>query len=127
VLTALILDYGGVLTDPGDDRDFPLLRALLNARRHGLKTALLSNAGGTASDEITELFDVVVMDGVKPNVEAYERTAAALGVPAAECVFVDDLRGNVQGAVATGMVGVHHTDPATTLIELNALFGVDLE
>lgn len=126
MLTALIVDYGGVLTDPGDDHDFPLVRAIHNARRHHLKTALLSNAGGEAGAELTAMFDVVMLSGGKPAPRAYCDTAAKLGVPPDQCVFVDDVRGNVAGAVAAGMVGVHHTDPATTLAELTALFGLDL-
>jgi putative hydrolase of the HAD superfamily len=47
-------------------------------------------------------------------------------VTPAECVFVDDLPPNVRGAVAVGMVGVHHVDTATTLTELEALFDVQL-
>jgi len=41
-------------------------------------------------------------------------------------VFVDDIATNVRGAVAAGMVGVHHVDTGTTLEELEALFGIAL-
>jgi hypothetical protein len=40
--------------------------------------------------------------------------------------MLDDLPQNVRGAVAAGMVGVRHTEYASTLAELEALFGVRL-
>jgi putative hydrolase of the HAD superfamily len=43
-----------------------------------------------------------------------------------ECVFVDDLRHNIDAAVALGMVGVLHRSYDQTLLELEAVFGVDL-
>jgi HAD superfamily hydrolase (TIGR01509 family) len=61
----------------------------------------------------------------KPDVEIYRLTAARLGLAPGECVFVDDLAVNVRGAVAAGLVGVHHTSVPTTLAELNVLLGVD--
>ena len=47
-----------------------------------------------------------------------------LGVPAAECVFVDDLRENVAGAEAVGMTALLHRDPEATVAELRRLFGL---
>jgi hypothetical protein len=48
VLGGLIVDFGGVLTDPGDSDgdERPLLTAVVRARTHGLRTGLLSNADG---------------------------------------------------------------------------------
>jgi putative hydrolase of the HAD superfamily len=102
------------------------------ARAAGLKTALLSNSWGNTYDQdlLAELFDVAVISGEvglrKPEPEIYRLTAERLGVPAGECVFVDDLTPNVRGAVAVGMVGVLHVDTETTLSELEALFDVPL-
>jgi HAD superfamily hydrolase (TIGR01509 family) len=62
----------------------------------------------------------------KPEPEIFLRTAKELDLPPEQCVFVDDLSPNVRGAVAVGMVGVHHTDPEQTVTELEALFGVRL-
>ncbi len=45
-------------------------------------------------------------------------------MPPERCVFVDDIAANVRGAVAAGMVGVHHVETGTTLEELEALFGI---
>ncbi|WP_086828432.1 HAD-IA family hydrolase [Allokutzneria sp. NRRL B-24872] len=134
-LAVLVVDYGGVLTDwgpePGDEP--PLLDVLRQARRHGLRTALLSNADGPGpapDSAFGSLFDVMVLSGevgiAKPDERIYRLVADRLGVETERCVFVDDLAGNVRGAAAAGMVGVHHTSVAATITELEALFDVRL-
>ena len=115
----------------GDSRMIGAVRA---ARAAGLKTGLLSNSWGNRDsyefDHFDTLFDAVVISGEvgrrKPDPAIYALAAKDLGVALAECVFVDDIAANVRGAVAAGMVGVHHTDTDTTLAELEALFGIDL-
>ena len=123
MLGGLIVDFGGVLTEPGAE---VLLAA---AREHGLRTALLSNADRLGDDDLAGLFDTVVLSGQvgfgKPDVRIYLLTAERLGLTPEECVFVDDMVSNVRGAVRAGMVGVHHRDVDTTLMELNALFGTE--
>lgn len=129
--TGLVLDYGGVVTDPGEatgmEGEPPIAAVARRARRAGIRTALLSNADAVADHpEWGELFDTVVLSGVvgmaKPDAEIYRLTARRLGVAPQDCVFVDDLRSNVAGAVAAGMVGVHHRSVASTLAELETLF-----
>ncbi|HEY3610154.1 MAG TPA: HAD-IA family hydrolase [Pseudonocardiaceae bacterium] len=123
VLGGLIVDFGGVLTEPGAE---VLLAA---ARERGLRTALLSNADELGDDDLAEEFDTVVLSGQigfgKPDLRIYLLTAERLGLTPEECVFVDDMAANVHGAVRAGMVGVHHRDVDTTLMELNALFGIE--
>ncbi|GGP69843.1 HAD-IA family hydrolase [Saccharothrix coeruleofusca] len=129
-MRGLILDYGGVLTDHEQGEEPPLVGALRAARRHGLRTALLSNADGRWSPppEWADLFDAVVTSGeagwAKPDERIYLLTARRLGLTPADCVFVDDLAVNVRGAAAAGMVGVHHRTPAETLAELHILLGI---
>jgi putative hydrolase of the HAD superfamily len=137
VLGGLIVDFGGVLTDPdGGDR---LVAAVAIARRHGLRTGLLSNAdsvGGADSVDLggnlpDGLFDDVLLAGRlgfgKPDVRVYLLAAERLGLTPEQCVFVDDVPAFVHGAVRAGMVGVHHHDVDTTLTELTALFGLSWE
>lgn len=125
VLTGLVLDYAGVLTDP-DAAD--LLAVLDGLRRRGVRTALLSNAagGGDANIRLGRWFDALVFSGevgyAKPDPQVYLITAEWLGLPAAACAFVDDSRRNVDGAVAAGMTGIHHTSVESTLAELSVLF-----
>jgi HAD superfamily hydrolase (TIGR01509 family) len=125
VLKGLVLDYAGVLTTP-DAAD--LLTAAEELRERGVRTALLSNAAGGhgARRRLARYFDDFVFSGevgfAKPMAEVYLLTADRLGLSAGDCVFVDDSQVNVAGAVAAGMVGVHHTSAAATLTELDALF-----
>ena len=135
VLGGLIVDFGGVLTDPGDSDgdERPLLTAVVRARAHGLRTGLLSNADGLLGETngFAELFDAVVLSGQvgygKPDLRIYLLAADRMGLVPEQCVFVDDLASNVRGAVRAGMVGVHHRDVDTTLTELNALFGFSFQ
>jgi putative hydrolase of the HAD superfamily len=112
--------------------EYPMVDAVRAARGHGLRTALLSNSWGLDYDRAgwDALFDAVVISGEvglrKPEPAIYRLAAKRLGARPQECVFVDDLAHNVHGAVAAGMVGVHHTEVGQTLGELEALFGVDL-
>ncbi len=68
---------------------------------------------------------VSCMTGVrKPDPAAYTGPAAALGVPTAQCVFVDDRRSNVDAAIATGMAGVVFESAAQlrrSLVDLGVL------
>lgn len=133
-MRALVLDFGGVLTDLDDGfggDEPPMFSVTRAARAAGIRTAMLSNAdGGFEQPEWAELFDAIVVSGAvgvaKPDPEVYSLTARRLDVPARQCVFVDDLRSNVDGAVAVGMVGVHHRSARGTVEELEVLFGLSL-
>ena len=86
------------------------------------------SSAGSVSREIEALFDVLVLGGtvgaVKPDPEVYRRTAALLGLTAAECVVVDDLQANIRGAREAGAVGVLHDDPDTTIGEVEILLAL---
>lgn len=109
-----------------------MVNVVRRARRHGLKTALLSNSWGNEylREDWETLFDAVVISGEvgmrKPDREIYQYTLGRLGCGAREAVFVDDLEANVRGAAAAGLIGVHHRSYPETLRELEALFGLDL-
>jgi HAD superfamily hydrolase (TIGR01509 family) len=62
----------------------------------------------------------------KPEPEIYLLSAERLGLQPKECVFIDDLELNVDGARALGMTAIHHTSYDETRRELESLFGVDL-
>lgn len=108
----------------------PDMNALvLRARQSGLATALLSNSWGNEypRDGWDAMFDVVVISGEvgmrKPEERIYRFASDQLGVPSSSCVFVDDLRPNVEAAAAVGMVGIHHREYAATAAEIDILFG----
>jgi len=116
----------------GFERQQPMFDVLRRARDHGIKTALLSNSWGMdyPRDEWDQLFDAVVISGEvgmrKPEPGIYHHAATLLDVPPAGCVFVDDLRPNVEGAVGVGMVGVRFVAAEQAIGELEQLFGLDL-
>jgi putative hydrolase of the HAD superfamily len=103
------------------------------AHEAGIRTALLSNSWGTEDyprEGWDDLFDVVVISGEvgmrKPEPEIFAHTVGLLGLVPAQCVFVDDLRHNIDAAAALGFVGVHHTAYESTAAELDVLFDVTL-
>lgn len=130
-MRGLILDFGGVLAGPGTD-GCALAEFVAAVRAQGVRTAILSNdPGGPGADRLRDLaggrfVDEVVLSGevgvAKPDRRSYLLTARLLGLDPAQCVFVDDRVTNVRGAVAAGMVGVHHECPDAVLAELTVLF-----
>lgn len=135
-------DFGGMLGVPAEgliDRlfaglgpDEAMIGAVGAAREAGVPTGLISNSWGTGIYDRAPMaiFDATVISGDvglhKPQPEIYELGAERLGVPADRCVFVDDLRENVDGAEAVGMAGVLHRDASDTIAELEHLLGVSL-
>jgi epoxide hydrolase-like predicted phosphatase len=78
---------------------------------------------------IDELFELVVDSAFvgmrKPDPEIYELTVRALGVPAAECLFVDDIEVNCVAAEAAGMTAVVFRDTAQAIAEVRAVLARD--
>jgi putative hydrolase of the HAD superfamily len=119
--------FGGIREDER------MLNAVRQARAAGIRTGLVSNSMGAGRyDRSTfpELFDGVVISGDvglhKPQPEIFLLGAERTGVAPEECVFVDDLRENCEGAEAVGMTAVLHRGADTTLPELERLLGVEL-
>lgn len=78
--------------------------------------------------EVFPLFDAVSLSyevgAFKPDPRLLEDALGKLGLTAAECVFIDDLAENVEGARRMGLHGVIYTDHASLLEALKGL-GVD--
>ena len=113
--------------------DEAMLAALRAARAAGIRTGLISNSMGAGRydrDAFPELFDGVVISGEvglhKPQPEIFRLGCERVGLEPEECVFVDDLRENCEGAEAVGMTAVLHRGAATTVPELERLLGVEL-
>jgi putative hydrolase of the HAD superfamily len=118
----------------GSRPDEEMLAAVLKARRSGIRTGLISNSWGTRRydrSQLAELFDGVVISGEvgirKPAPEIYEMGAKEIALPPESCVFVDDLRFNLEPAAELGMATVHHTAAPETISELEHLLGVPLK
>jgi putative hydrolase of the HAD superfamily len=96
-------------------------------RADGCKLAIVSNSWGDRYPRrrLEAAFDAVIISGEvglrKPAREIYELAASRLGVQAADCVFIDDLELNVNGAIEAGMHGVLHVDATSTREKLDAL------
>ena len=128
VADGLLARMLGGLRELSDD----MVNLIRRARRHGLKTALLSNSWGEHYPEHLWVgaFDAVVISGRvgmrKPEAEIFRHTADLLQLEPGQCVMVDDLPANIHGAVAAGMVGVLHVSYQQTLEELEVLFDLPL-
>jgi len=113
------------------DRDME--RAVVLAKRQGIRTGLVSNSWGSGRYELNrfpELFDGWVISGEegirKPDPAIYVLAAERIGLPPEEIVFVDDLRGNLKPAREMGMATVHHVRTEETIRELEELLDVKL-
>jgi epoxide hydrolase-like predicted phosphatase len=113
-----------------DDR---MVDAVRRVKESGRPTGLISNSWGGASYdrvEVDSLFDAIVISGEvglhKPEPEIFRMGAERLGVAPEECVFVDDLRENCEGAEAVGMTAILHRGPDGTIPELERLLGIEL-
>lgn len=94
-----------------------------------------SDVGGGVYSRLPDLCDAVVLSSTsgcrKPGRQIYENACTALGVSAAEAVFVDDIRANVRAAEALGMRTVWvrpggAEELRAALAELEAITGVSV-
>ena len=93
----------------------------------GIRTALVSNSW-SATDydaELHAMFDAVILSqdlkSRKPALELYEVALARLERAPGQCVFVDDLGGNLKPAQQLGMTTIKHERAAETIRQLDAL------
>jgi putative hydrolase of the HAD superfamily len=108
----------------GDQVDHEVIDCIRQLRGQGHSIALLSNDSPALEEKLHDLnlyslFDVVLISGqigvMKPDQRAFLDMLSALDRPADECVFIDDMRVNVEGARALGILALHYID------------GIDLE
>lgn len=75
-------------------------------------------------DEIfEEIVDSAFVGCRKPEPRIYELTLERVGAPAANCLFIDDLAVNCEGAEAAGMKAVHFRDNGQAIGEIRAALG----
>ncbi len=111
----------------------PMVDAVRRIRASELLTGLVSNSWSTAHYDrnlLAELFDTVVISAEvglhKPQPEIYLLAAERLEVEPGECIFVDDLAENCDGAEAVGMTAVRFRHPPETIARLTELTGLAL-
>ena len=114
----------------GMEPDAAMIDGVRAARGAGVRTGMLSNSWGRDRYDVAaleELFDAWVISGEvglrKPEPEIFGLTCERLELAPAECVFVDDMPDNVEGARACGLAAIHHTSYDETAAELERLFG----
>jgi epoxide hydrolase-like predicted phosphatase len=110
-----------------------MVEATRRARESGIRTALVSNSWSTSHYDramLEQIFDQLVISAEvglhKPQPEIYRLAASRLELEPGECVFVDDLRENCEGAEAVGMIAVRHRSADQTLARLEELLGIEL-
>lgn len=130
-----ITDTGGLVDRlfAGMAPDEAMIEAVKRAKRAGFRTGLISNSWGAGRydrDSFPEMFDGVVISGEvglhKPEPEIFHLGAERVGLEPPDCVFVDDLRENCEGAEAVGMTAVLHRGAGGTIPRLEELLGVEL-
>ena len=62
----------------------------------------------------------------KPDPRIYQMMCAALGVEAAQCIYLDDLGVNCKPAATLGMAAIKVTGEVQALVDLGALLGLEL-
>ncbi|MEZ0111396.1 putative hydrolase of the HAD superfamily [Catenulispora sp. EB89] len=113
--------------------DAEMVAAIRALRAAGVPVAIVSNSLGDdayAGYDLAELADTSVISGEvgvrKPSRAIYEIACTRLGVEPSDCVMIDDLEHNLQGAARLGIVGLHHTDSKRTVATLAEWFGISV-
>ena len=112
----------------------PMIELMRELKRDGHRMAMLTNnvreweplwRSMLPVDEIFELVvDSAFVGMRKPDPEIYELILERLGgVPAGECLFIDDVEANVETARSVGMTAVHYRDNDQAIAEIRAAVG----
>src|SRR5205823_3917086 len=110
----------------------PVARLVASLKGRGYTLVLGSNTNDLHATHFRRLFaetlahfDRVVLSyevgHIKPSSAFYLACAEAAGAPPEDCVFIDDLPENVEGARAAGLTGVLYRDHDTLLADLRQL------
>jgi putative hydrolase of the HAD superfamily len=105
-----------------------MIDAVRQVKAAGYRTALLTNISRSGEAlwrsllPVDELFDVVVDSSQvgmrKPDPAIFLLTCERLRLAPSDCLFVDDLRCNVEAAAELGMTTIQCDDPATIADEV---------
>ena len=108
----------------------PMIELMRELKASGLKMAMLTNnvreweplwRAMLPVDEIfEEIVDSAFVGCRKPEARIYELTLERIGAPAEDCLLVDDLLPNCEGAEAAGWKAVHFRDNEQAIAEIRA-------
>ncbi len=117
----------------GLDPNPPMIELMRELRGSGRRMAMLTNnvrewePHWRAMLPVDEIFEEVVDSGFvghrKPEPRIYEITSERIGVPLERCLFVDDIRVNIEAAEALGMRAVHFQDNEQAIPAIRAALG----
>jgi putative hydrolase of the HAD superfamily len=111
----------------------PMIDYMRALKARGMRMAMLTNNvrewephWRAKLPDIDEIFELVVDSAFvgmrKPEPEIYELTLERLdGIPAADCIFVDDIEANCEAAAALGMHAVRFTGNDEAIAEIEAI------
>ena len=71
-------------------------------------------AGAPLDETFKQQFMSFEIKALKPQARIFETAISAIGLPAGEMLFIDDVRANVDGARACGLQGLYY-EPGTDL------------
>jgi putative hydrolase of the HAD superfamily len=108
----------------------PMIELMRELKAEGRRMAMLTNNVREWEPlwrsmlPVDEIFETVVDSGFvgcrKPEPRIYELTLERLGLPAAACLFIDDLLHNIEGAREAGMTAIHFRDNEQAIAEIHA-------
>jgi putative hydrolase of the HAD superfamily len=112
----------------------PMIDLMREAKQGGHRMGLLTNNVREWEPlwrsmlPVDEIFEVVVDSGFvgcrKPDREIYDITLERMGVPAEECLFVDDIDVNCDAARELGMSAVHYQHNDQAIPEIRETLGL---
>jgi putative hydrolase of the HAD superfamily len=112
----------------------PMIELMVALRAEGYRMALLTNnvrewePRWRAMAPIDDIFELVIDSAQvgmrKPDPGIYDLTVRRLGVPAAACLFVDDLKLNCAAAREAGMQAIVFRDPEQAALDIRAALEV---
>lgn len=119
------------ITEQAHVRNQGLFDYILATDRDKFKIGMLSNIGDTTidqlftHDELASYFDATVFSFqvgmAKPDPAIYRLMCQRIGVEPEDCIMVDDLERNCDGARAVGMQAIQHQSNTETLHVLKNL------
>ena len=113
----------------------PMIELLRELKGRGLRMAMLTNNVKEWEPHwrpmlpVDEIFETVVDSAFvgcrKPEPRIYEITLERLGLPAEQCLFVDDMLLNIEAARELGLNAVHFEETDAAVAEIRAAVGAD--
>lgn len=111
--------------------DDDMMSFIAQLRDRGYRIGMISNVGRGFIDKVftgydpQKYFDDIVLSNevglLKPDPAIYKLSASNLEVDTNQCIFIDDIPKNAEGATATGMQGIVYKSLAQTKQDIEAI------